>query len=361
MIYGNVGVETIQLNEHTLWSGGPNRNDNPLALDSLAAIRKLIFNGKQKQAEQLANKVIISKKSQGQIFEPAGELYLAFNNQENYTNYYRELDIEKAISKTSYQVGDVSFTREAFASIPDRVIVMHLTASKPGSISFTAFYSSPQHDVAVATFQARQITFAGTTIDHEGVKGMVRYKGIAEFKTNGGTKSATDTSVTIYGANDVTIYISIATNFNNYHDLGGNETERAANYLNKASGKSYTELQKTHIAAYQKYFNRVRFSLGAADISKLPTDERLKNFNQGQDPQFAALYFQYGRYLLISSSQPGGQPANLQGIWNNKLYPAWDSKYTININAEMNYWPAEKTNLPEIHEPFFTDGEGTCC
>lgn len=352
MIYGNVSTETIQLNEHTLWSGSPNRNDNPLALDSLAAIRKLIFNGQQKQAEQLANKVIISKKSHGQMFEPAGELRLLFQGHESYTHYYRELDIEKAVSKTSYQVGDVSFTREAIASIPDRVMVMHLTASRPGSISFTACYSSPQRGVAVATIQAKQLTFAGTTIDHEGVKGMVRYKGIAEFKTNGGTLSSNDTSITVKGANEVTIYIAIATNFNNYHDLSGNENERAASYLAGASGKSYAELQKAHTAAYQKYFNRVHFSLGGEGASTLPTDERLRTFTQGQDPQFAALYFQYGRYLLISSSQPGGQPANLQGIWNNKLYPAWDSKYTININAEMNYWPAEKTNLPEIHEPF---------
>ncbi len=352
MIYGNVGEETIQLNEHTLWSGGPNSNDNPLALDSLNAIRKLIFDGKQKEAEQLANKVIISKKSQGQMFEPAGEIHLSFQNQDNYTDYYRELDIEKAVSKTSYKVGDVTFTRETLASFADRVVVMHLTSSKPGSISFTAYYSSPQPKVLVKTAQSEQLTFAATTIDHEGVKGMVRYKGIADFKTNGGTVSSTDTSIIVKDANEVTIYISIATNFNNYHDVSGNENERAASYLAKAITKPFAEILKTHIAAYQKYFNRVKLTLGNDDKANLPTDERLKNFNSTNDPQFAALYFQYGRYLLISSSQPGGQPANLQGIWNNKLYPAWDSKYTININAEMNYWPAEKTNLTEIHEPF---------
>ena len=352
MIYGNVEMETIQLNEHTLWSGSPNRNDNPLALDSLAAIRKLIFEGKQKQAEQLANKVIISKKSQGQMFEPAGELHLAFQDHENYSNYYRELNIEKAVSKTSYKVGDITYTREAVASFPDRVVVMHLTASKPNSISFTAFYSSVQPKVEGKTIQSKQITFAGTTIDHEGVKGMVRYKGIAEFKTVGGSVASNDTSITIKGANEVTVYISIATNFNNYHDVSGNENERAESYLIKATPKSYADILKAHIAAYQKYFNRVKFTLGTSNAANLPTDERLKNFNSANDPQFVALYFQYGRYLLISSSQPDGQPANLQGIWNNKLYPAWDSKYTININAEMNYWPAEKTNLSEIHEPF---------
>jgi alpha-L-fucosidase 2 len=352
MIYGNVEEEIIQLNEHTLWSGSPNRNDNPLALDSLAEIRRLILEGKQKQAEQLANRVIISKKSHGQMFEPAGELHLAFNRHENYTNYYRELNIERAVTKTSYTVNGITYTREAIASLSDRVIALHLTASKPNSISFTAFYSSPQPKVDVKILQSRQLIFAGTTIDHETVKGMVRYKGVVDFKTKGGSISSSDTSFTVKDATEVTIYISIATNFNNYQDVSGNENERAAAYLSKATVKSFQTILKEHVITYQKYFNRVKLDLGINDNAKLPTDERLKNFSSVNDPQFAALYFQYGRYLLISSSQPGGQPANLQGIWNYRLRPAWDSKYTININAEMNYWPAEKTNLSELHEPF---------
>ena len=352
MVYGNVETETIQLNEHTLWSGSPNRNDNPLALDSLAEIRKLILEGKQKQAEQLANRVIISKKSHGQMFEPAGELHLAFNGHENYTNYYRELNIEKAVIKTSYTISGITYTREAIASFPDRVIVVHLTASKPKSISFTTYYSTPQPKVEVKTVQSKQLTFAGTTIDHEGVKGMVSYKGIADVEANGGSVSSTDTSIVVKNANEVTIYISIATNFNNYLDVSGNENERAASYLDKATAKPFKTILKNHVIAYQKYFNRVKLDLGITDAANFPTDERLKNFSSNDDPQFAALYFQYGRYLLISSSQPGGQPANLQGIWNHRLRPAWDSKYTININAEMNYWPAEKTNLSELHEPF---------
>ena len=215
MVYGNVGTEIIQLNEHTIWSGGPNRNDNPLALDSLSEIRRLIFEGKQKDAEKLANRIIISKKSQGQMFEPAGELNLLFNGQENYTNYYRELDIEKAVAKTSYTVADVTYTREVLASLPDRVIVMHLTASKSKSISFTAFYSTPQPNAVVKATAANQLTISGTTIDHEGVTGMIKYKGISQFKYEGGRYASTDTSITITNADAVTIYISIATNFNN--------------------------------------------------------------------------------------------------------------------------------------------------
>jgi alpha-L-fucosidase 2 len=352
MIYGNTDKEIIQLNEHTVWSGSPNRNDNPLALDSLAVIRQLIFEGKQKEAERIASRVIITKKSHGQMFQPVGSLRLAFDGHDNVTNYYRELDIERAVTKTSYTVGGVTFTREALASFPDRVVVMRLTASKPGSISFRATFASPQPKAVIATTPGKELTIAGTTMDHEGVKGMVRFKGIAKLKTEGGSLSANDTSLVVKNANAVTIYISIATNFNNYHDLGGDENKRAADYLTKAYPKSFAAILPAHIAAYQKYFNRVKLDLGTTDAANAPTDERLKNFNSVNDPQFATLYYQFGRYLLISSSQPGGQAANLQGIWNDRLRPAWDSKYTININAEMNYWPAEKTNLAELHEPF---------
>ena len=354
MVYGNVDTETIQLNEHTLWSGGPNRNDNPLALDSLDAIRQLVYKGRQKDAEQLANKVIVSKKSHGQMFEPAGELQLSFPGHHGFSNYYRELDIERAVAKTVYKVGDIIYTREVLASLPNRVIVMHLTASRAHSISFTAFYTTPQSNTVITATPAGELTIAGTSMDHESVKGMVRYKAITRVVPTGGSLAASDTSVTIKNADAVTIYISIATNFNNYHDVSANENERAAAYLSAAVVKPFPVIVKEHVAAYQKYFNRVTLNLGTTGAAKLPTDERLKNFASTTDPQLAALYYQYGRYLLISSSQPGGQPANLQGIWNNKLRPPWDSKYTININTEMNYWPAEKTNLAEMHEPLLT-------
>jgi alpha-L-fucosidase 2 len=352
MIFGNVEKETIQLNEHTVWSGSPNRNDNPLALDSLAIIRQLIFAGKQKDAERIANRVIITKKSHGQKFEPVGNLQLAFTDHENFSNYHRELDIERAVTKTSYTIGDVTYTREALASFPDRVVVMRLTASKPGRISFTAFFTTPQKRATIKTTASNELTIFGTTSDHETVKGMVNYKGIVRMKLEGGSLNANDTSLTVSNATAVTIYISIATNFNNYHDISGDENKRAADYLNKAYPKSFAAILPAHIAAYQKYFNRVRLDLGTTDAALLPIDERLKNFSSTNDPHLVTLYYQFGRYLLISSSQPGGQAANLQGIWNDKINPPWDSKYTININAEMNYWPAEKTNLAELHEPF---------
>lgn len=352
MIYGNIESELIQLNETSLWSGSPNRNDNPLIKDSLTQMRQLIFDGKQKEAEEMANRVIISKQSQGQMYLPAGDLHLIFDGHQNYSNYSRELDIERAIATTSYKVGDVTYTRKAVASIPHRLIVIELTADKPKSISFNSYYSTPLPNASIKTVNKSLISFSGKGLDHEGVPGRIKYQGFVQFKNKGGSISSTDTSVIIKNADAVTIYISIATNFRNYQSLDVNEAEKARTYLTTSINKSFDEIAKQHAVAYQKYFNRVKLYLGEKEESKLPTNERLKNFNITNDPQLVTLYYQYGRYLLISSSQPGSQPANLQGIWNNKVYPPWDSKYTININAEMNYWPAEKTNLQELHEPF---------
>jgi len=252
MIYGNVEKETIQLNESTVWSGSPNRNDNPLALDSLAIVRQLIFEGKQKDAERIANRVIVSKKSHGQKFEPVGSLQLAFTGHENFSNYHRELDIERAVTKTSYTVNGVTYTREALASFPDRVVIMRLTASKPGSISFTAFFTTPQKNATIKTTASKELTIFGTTSDHETVKGMVNYKGIVRMKLEGGILNSNDTSLIVKDANAVTIYISIATNFNNYHDISGDENKRAADYLNKAYSKTFSVILRAHIAAYQK-------------------------------------------------------------------------------------------------------------
>nr|WKN34826.1 glycoside hydrolase family 95 protein [Tunicatimonas sp. TK19036] len=352
MVFGNVEQEILQLNEHTVWSGSPNRNDNPDALAALPEIRELIFAGKQKEAEELAAKTIQTKKSNGQMFQPVGSLNLYFDGHDEYTDYYRELDIERAVTKTSYTVGDVTYTREVLASFPDSVIVMRLTANQPSSVSFTASFSTPQPHASVATTSDNELTIFGTTPDHEGVEGKVKFKGIARIKPEGGTLTSSDTALIVSDADAATIYISMATNFNNYQDISGDENERAANYMQETYSKSYETIQEAHVPVYQQYFNRVSLDLGMTEAAKLPTDERLRNFRTSDDPQLVTLYYQYGRYLLISSSQPGGQPANLQGIWNTHLNPPWDSKYTININAEMNYWPAEKTNLAELHEPF---------
>jgi alpha-L-fucosidase 2 len=351
MVYGNVEKEIFQLNEGTVWSGSPNRNDNPNAKNALNEIRTLLFQGEYQKAEKLINENIITKKSHGQIFQPVGNLELNFADQQNYTDYYRELDIEKAIAKTVYKVNGITYTREAFTSFADRILVIKLSADKPGKVSFNALLTSEHKKQKITVNGNNEISLWGNTSDHEGVEGKVKFNALAKFKVEGGTIKSADNSIQIDNANSVVIYVSIATNFINYNDISGNENELAKSFLNKAFDKNYDKMKAAHVADYQKYFKRVKLDLGTTAAAKFPTDERLSNFRNVSDPSFVALYYQYGRYLLISSSQPGGQASNLQGIWNRSLKPAWDSKYTININTEMNYWPAEKTNLSEMHEP----------
>ncbi|MGY4384065.1 alpha-L-fucosidase 2 [Pedobacter sp. UYP24] len=349
MVYGNPASELIKLNEATIWSGGPNRNDNPKALAALPEIRKLIFEGNYDEASKVAAAGMESRIN-GMNYQLLGNLKLVFPGHDNYSDYYRELDIERAITKTTYVVNGVTYSRELFASLGDQVIAIKLTASKPGMLTFSAGMESAQQS-NVSTRNGNELLLNGISGDKDGVKGAVKFNSIVKVSAEGGKVSTTDQSVEVSNANSVTILVSIATNFNSYKDLSGDENKRAADYLSKASVKSYEALKQANIIAYQKLFNRVKLDLGTTDAVKQPTDVRLANFAKGNDPQLAALYFQFGRYLLISSSQPGGQPANLQGIWNDKMSPPWGSKYTININTEMNYWPAESTNLTEMHEP----------
>ena len=353
MVYGNTDIEIIQLNESSVWSGGPNRNDNPNALAALPEIRRLIFEGKNMDASKLAIEKIQSRTNHGMKFQPVGNLELTFpgHDSANVRNYYRELDIEKAITQTSYNVNGVRFTRTVFASIPDQVIVVRLTADKPGSITFTAGASCPHTISGISTKGNDLLVISGTTSDHEGVKSVVNFKSLIKTVTEGGTISSDGKQVNIKNADSATIYISIATNFVSYNDVSADETKRSEEYLNQALKVPYSQMLNKHTAEYQKYFSRVKLDLGTTDSVKNPTDIRLHDFASGNDPQFVVLYFQFNRYLLIASSQPGGQPANLQGIWNAGLSPSWDSKYTININTEMNYWPVEVTNLAEMHEP----------
>ncbi|PSL33393.1 glycoside hydrolase family 95 protein [Chitinophaga ginsengisoli] len=350
MVFGNPAEEIIQLNEGTVWTGSPNRNENPEALAALPKIRQLIFEGKQKEAQDLAAEKVQTKTSNGQMFQPVGSLHLAFPGHEQYKDYYRELDIEKAVAKTTYTVNGVQYTREVFASVPAQTIIVRLSSNKPGTLNFSAYLSTPQKN-AVVKASGKDLTVNGMTGSHETVEGKVQFNGIARVMATGGSVTTADTAITVKNASSALIFISMATNYVNYHDLSADAVKRAIAYLNTAVKKPYATLLQEHVAAYQRYFNRVKIDLGTSDAAKEPTDVRLANFSKTDDPQFVSLYFQFGRYLLISCSQPGGQPATLQGIWNAEMMPPWDSKYTININTEMNYWPAEKDNLPEMHEP----------
>ena len=352
MIYGDPVNEIIQLNENTLWAGQPNRNDNPDAKEALPEVRKLIFDGKYKEAQDLVNKSIVTKKSHGMPYQTLGNLKLTFPGHENFTNYYRELNLEKAVASSRYEANGVKYETSVFSSFPDQVIIARIKADKPGSLSFSATMDRPKpSEVTVTANDNGELIMLGITSEFEKMPGSVKFEAKVKIMAKGGKVSASEGSLNVANADEVTLYISIATNFVNYHNLNANEDERVNDYLQKALKKNYDQILKAHIADFQKYFNRVKLDLGETPAVEKPTNLRLAEFATGNDPQFVSLYFQFGRYLLISASRPGGQPANLQGIWTDQLAPAWDSKYTVNINTEMNYWPSEITNMTEMNEP----------
>jgi alpha-L-fucosidase 2 len=350
MVFGNPNKEQLQLNESSFWSGGPSRNDNPNGLSALDSIRYYIFAGNYNRADRLSNQNLTAKQLHGSKFQVIGNLILTFNDKENYTDYYRELDLGKAIVTTTYKVGNVTYKREVFSSQPDQVIVMRLTASQPGQLTFTASFDG-ELQKSIKTLDANTLEMTGLSSTHEGVTGQVKFDTRAKIINSGGTTTVESNKINVSKANEVMIIISIATNFVNYKTLTANEIDKCANYITATEKKPWSKILKNHIDAFQKYFNRVSFDLGTSPEAAFPTDERIKNFSKSNDPELVSMYYQFGRYLLICSSQPGGQAANLQGIWNGSNNPAWDSKYTININTEMNYWPAEKCNLTEMHEP----------
>ena len=350
MVYGNPVNEEIQLNEETISAGAPYKNYNPETKNYLSEIRQLIFEGKYPEAQTLAGERLLSKNGFGMPYQTAGSLRLRFQDQEGYTNFRRELDLEKAVASTTYTVDGVDYKREVFTSFADQLVIIRLTASQPGKLTFTTALTCPQ-DVNVTTSGKDAMTMEGVTKGNEFVEGAVRFRTDLKLNVQGGKTSANDSTLIVTRANSATIYLAISTNFINYKDISGDPVKRNKVYL-KNAGKNYTKALQAHISEYQKYYSRVSLDLGRTAQADKPTDIRVKEFATANDPHLVALYFQFGRYLLISSSQPGGQPANLQGIWNQKLNPAWKCRYTTNINAEMNYWPAEVTNLPEMHEPF---------
>jgi alpha-L-fucosidase 2 len=350
MVYGDPAKEKIQLNEGTFWSGAPTNNDNPDALAALPEVRKLIFDGKYAEAEKLANDKIKAKQFQGAVYQVIGNLQLTFTGFTGYSDYYRELDLERAVFTSTFKVGGVTYKREVFASQPDQVIVMRLSASQNGKLSFSASMDGPlQKTLKVVDNNMLELT--GLSGTNEGVTGKVKFNARTKIINQGGSIKASTQKIEVANADEVLILISVATNFVDYQNLTANEVEKCNAFLDASESKNYDELLGNHILAYQKYFNRVSFNLGKSAVSSYPTDLRIKNFSRTKDPELVSMYYQFGRYLLISASQPGGQPATLQGLWNDQVSPSWDSKYTININTEMNYWPAEKTNLTEMHEP----------
>lgn len=351
MIYGIPDREEIQLNEETIWGGGPYRNDNPKALDALPEVRKLIFEEKNGEADKLINQTFFTQ-THGMPFQTAGSVILEFPGHKNFKNYTRELDLNRAVATTRYLVDGVEYTREAFSSFADDVFIMRISANKKGALNFEAgYYNHSEHTVFK---RENALILEGKGSEHEGIEGAIRYQTHTNIKNTDGNVKVTDNKIFVNNATSVVLYISIATNFTDYKTVDTDHAMKAEQLLSSAVKKKFTSAMKEHIRIYSEQFKRFSLSLGSLPGTEtLTTTQRILNFQNDQDPSMVTLLSQFGRYLLISSSQPGGQPANLQGIWCNSMQPAWDSKYTININTEMNYWPAEVTNLPETHEPLF--------
>lgn len=358
MVFGGTDAEHLQLNEETLWTGGPHTYDNPDAYSHLSKVRELLEKGQYNEAEALAEKMMGKPKYQ-MAYQPLGDLFLSFPDSAEVRNYRRTLDLQNATATVSYTQGGKQFKRTVFASNPDQAIVMKLESEKAGQVSFDLLLTSPRQSqieiVADNTLllkgevgKQKQRGLIGPW-DGDGMKFAAQVKVIAD----GGEVVSLDEKISVRDANTVTIVYVAATSFVNAKDVSADPIARTNDDLRAVDGKSFDELYQRHVEDYAELFGRVEFKLdNAADTTDVPTDERLKNVKAGEpDPLLTTQLFQYGRYLMISGSRPGTQPLNLQGIWNNEVDPPWCSKYTININIQMNYWVAEVCNLSECHEP----------
>lgn len=376
MVFGGVAEDRIQFNESTLWTGGPHEYQHDGAVRHLPRIRELLqamrklereslrldpeqaspdsqakmkeARGKQQAAEDLATREFMSVPLRQRAYQPCGDLRLTCAGHDEATDYRRELDLDTATVGVRYRVGDVTFTRTAFASHPDQVIVVRIAADKPGRVGFTARLTSEHASATSRAVGPNELAMAGRVKD-----GAMRFEARVRAMAEGGHVVVTDEQLSVSDADAVTLVLAAATNFRTYRDVGADPAARCEQCLEAAVGRSYEALREAAVADHRSLFRRVRLDLGRTAAAGNPTDRRIAGFTAGDDPDLATLVFHYGRYLLIASSRPGGQPANLQGLWNDKLRPPWDSKWTVNINTEMNYWPAEVGNLAECAAPLF--------
>jgi alpha-L-fucosidase 2 len=346
MVFGTVETERLQLNEDTLWAGQPVERDRVGADEHLAEARRLIFEGKYTEGQKIMQREFMGPRLI-RSYQTLGDLHLRFQGRQPVTGYRRQLDLDSAIASVSYKAGDATFTREVFASPIDQCIVVRLSCDKPAQVTFDAKLSRPE-DFAVETIAPDRIVMKGQATqqgEHKGVKFEAQLRIIPE----GGKLTVADEGLRLENADAATLLIVAATNYRN-----DNPKAVCDKQLASSARKNYPELQRAHAAEHRRLFRRLALNLAAGDAADRPTDQRLAEVKKGaDDPDLCALYFQFGRYLLISSSRPGCMPANLQGVWNHHIEAPWNCDYHININVQMNYWPAEVCNLSECHEPFF--------
>jgi alpha-L-fucosidase 2 len=368
MIFGGVREERLQFNEDTLWTGQPHQYHHPEAVKHLATIRQLLAEGKQREAEQLAMQEFMSVPLRQKAYQPCGDLWIRFAGHEAVSDYRRQLDLDSAVARVSYRIGEAAYERQVFCSHPDQVLVTRITADKPGRVNFTARLDSPhgvgslfpstgaQHGLSPPEKDSRPPCATKAVGDQLALFGQVEEGGLKfearlRVAAQRGRTTVKDDEVVVENADSATLLLTAASSFRNFRDISADPAQRCQAVMQAVEGKSFEGLLAAHLADHRRLFRRVALDLGGTAAASQPTDARLKPAATADDPQLAALYFQFGRYLLIASSRPGGQPANLQGLWNDRLKPPWESKWTTNINTEMNYWPAEVTNLSECHEP----------
>ncbi len=355
MVFGGTATERIQFNEDTLWRGKPHNYVRAGSGAVVPQIRQLLWDGKVEEAQNLARTKMLSDPVRQLPYQPFGDVRLTFPGHDVATNYRRELDLDTALATTRYDVGGVTFTREVFASYPDNVIAIHLAASRPGQLTFTVALDSP-HKVSRIEGRADRPGPPSLTLTGRVQDDGLHFESRLQVLATGGTVRAENNTLVVERADQITLLLVAATSFKNFQDISADPSERCAAYLVALAPHDYATLRARHLADHQSLFRRSTLDLGRTAAADLPTDERLrcvKRAGLASDPALAALHYAFGRYCLIASSRPGSQPANLQGVWNELLNPPWESKYTTNINFEMNYWLAETTGLSECHEPFF--------
>ena len=360
MVFGGTAEERLQLNECTLWGGGPNDYANPEAGKNLAEVRRLIFAGKISKAENLGGDML-GKPPMQLPYQPLGDLRLRFPGHDQAGQYVRALDLDQAVATTTYQINGVEFKREVFASFPDQAIVMRLSSSQPGQLAFDVALDTPHPGITTEVLGKDTLQLSGQLPPRPGSENWsagwdkpgLKFEARVRVLTEGGIVEAGPGQLRVRAASSATLVFCAATSFKNYRDVSADPKVLVERQLAAACDQTIDRLRQRHLADYQRLFRRVAMDLGSSPAAARPTDRRVAQFTQAGDPGLVALYYQFGRYLLLSSSRPGGQAANLQGIWNQELWPSWSSKWTCNINVEMNYWAAETANLAECHEPLF--------
>jgi len=349
MVFGGVARERLQLNEDTLYAGGPYDPSNPDALVALPQVRALIAEGKYEDAQALAQEKMMARPIRMPSYQTVGDLILSFGASAYTEDYRRELNLDTACASVRFARDGVTLTRESFASAMDQVIVTRLTSDRPGALDFRASFETPMPG-AVAIDDGH-LVLNGHNVAQQGIDGKLRFQARVAVIPQGGTLQLRDGEFIVADADSALVLVAIATSFRRFDDVSGNPEATTLAQIKAATAKDFDALRAAHVADHQKLFRRVWFELPETPASEDPTNIRIRNSQTSDDPRLATLYFQYARYLLLGCSRPGTQPANLQGLWNDKLLAPWGSKYTININTEMNYWPAEPANLAECVQP----------